>query len=489
MKVACQGTPKLSIKCWYSIDFQSYTKDNQPMRLFIISITMVLVAGTVCAQTVQEDRRVEEAKRDYIKKIAPKQYIINERLYIDWGGWINYRFSDYEDSDNDSASKDTLENSSDIDTRLWGQLAWIPDGWEDQQTIYVRLKNAFNYNTGGPGIEKHDHDGPHLDYGYGSFKYKSLKAEVGRRYFNIGRGIAYSNVHDGVQLNYGIPGWNIGLLSARTLPHEDNIDFSVPGNDKDTERLFYGLGIGYGGFRGHTLYGYALVQRDESDPSPPDGQVYKYDSEYLGLGAMGDFGEGYSYWLETIKQTGTSHVFGSNLKSEIDAYALNVGLSKEWGAQFEPSLTIEYGFGTGDADRDDVTDTSSGNTTGQDENFLYFGYVPTGVALAPRLSNLHLYRVGFDVRPLTKFKYTEDLYMGVEYFLYRKHRATGAISDLNATVSDRDIGYEWDFYLDWQVMPDINLYFEYGYFVPGDAYAASADDPEKYFSVSLTKSF
>lgn len=463
-----------------------------PLRNLIIPIiSLTIVFLTFGAEAQQSKRRVEEAKRlSLLDKDGIRQFLLSRDLYADWGGWINYRFTDYHDNDNDAQTQDILRKSSDLDARIWLKMSWRPED-KPEQNIYIRLKDFHTHNVGGPNIDNHDHEGPKADYAYGTFRYESFKAEIGRRYFNIGQGIAYSNVHDGVQLNYHTPGWNFGLLAASTQPHEDNIDFSVPGYDKKSDRSFYGLGVGYGGWRGHTLYGYSLVQRDESDARPASTQNYDYDSEYFGLGAIGAVSGrvNFNYWAEVIKQTGTSHVFTSNAESDIDAYAFNVGISKQWEGRFAPRLTLQYAFGSGDDDRADVTDTEDGNSAGDDTNFLYFGYIPTGFALAPRLSNLHLWRLGIEFQPFAKHRTLQYLNVGFDYFIFQKDEPTGGISDLDASASNKDIGQEIDFYLNWQVLSDVNLSFEYGYFMPGSAYPGATDAPENYLSASVTYSF
>ena len=126
----------------------------------------------------------------------------------------------------------------------------------------------------------------------------TFKVEAGRRYFNIGRSIAYSNVNDGFKINYLRPRWNFGVLAAHTLPHEDNIDASVPGFSKDSDRYYFALGMGYTGIPKHQLYSYFLVQRDFSDEEPGDpDQQFTYNSEYLGIGAKGDITPHLDYWV------------------------------------------------------------------------------------------------------------------------------------------------------------------------------------------------
>ncbi|HJN88662.1 MAG TPA: hypothetical protein QGI03_16195, partial [Dehalococcoidia bacterium] len=45
-------------------------------------------------------------------------------------------------------------------------------------------------------------------------------------------------------------------LFARTLPHEDNIDLSIPQGEEKSERFYYGLEAIYLGIPNQGIYGY-----------------------------------------------------------------------------------------------------------------------------------------------------------------------------------------------------------------------------------------
>ncbi|MCK5178598.1 MAG: alginate export family protein, partial [Candidatus Omnitrophica bacterium] len=151
--------------------------------------------------------------------------------------------------------------------------------------------------------------------------------------------------------------------------------------------------------------------------------------------------------------------------------------------------SFEYAYGSGDSQRVSVTDTEGGNLSGDDNNFLYFGYFPAGYALAPRLSNIHIYRVGAYVNPFEKIRLLKNFNLGVDYFWYFKDKSGGGISDSEATADSHDIGSEIDLTVSWQVLSDLRWSLSYGYFMPGDAFLDSANDSDQYFSNSLTFTF
>jgi len=58
--------------------------------------------------------------------------------------------------------------------------------------------------------------------------------------------------------------------------------------------------------------------------------------------------------------------------------------------------------------------------------------------------------------------------------------------DIDAVGMSRDIGYEVDATLKWNIFSDLSCAVQYGYFSPGKAYSAEANDNEKYFSLSTS---
>ena len=66
-----------------------------------------------------------------------------------------------------------------------------------------------------------------------------------------------------------------------------------------------------------------------------------------------------------------------------------------------PKLMVEYLYGSGDGNRRlSSTSTIGGNLAGtKDHAFNAFGFRDTGVALAPRVSNLHIYILGASFFP------------------------------------------------------------------------------------------
>jgi len=462
------------------------------MVVFFIVFLGVQALSTISyADTSQ--RRIEEEKRKDLEKTEFNPLRGHGRFLIDYGAWIDFRYINYKNDDNDSTTEDVLRETFETDNRFWLKVNVKPPidaDYDNEHILYFRLKDLYIKRFPEDTTGVYDHEGPHLDYGYGIFDFNPYKVEIGRRYFNIGRGISYSNVNDGFKINYLRPRWNVGVMVSRSLPHEDNIDASVPGFDKDSDRYFFALGVGYAGIKNHQLYGYYLAQRDFSDERPNDpDQQYTYDSDYFGIGSKGNITPQLDYWVELIKQGGRSYVFGTNEKNDVDALAANIGAAYQWDIKQEPRMVLEYAYGSGDTERTSVTDTQGGNLTGDDNNFNYFGYFPAGYALAPRLSNIHIYHAGTSLKPFAKFRWMKELLVEVDYFRYFKDKTEGGISDTEATANSDDIGSEVDLTVTWQILSDLSWSLSYGHFTPGDAFLEGADDADQYFSNSLTFTF
>ena len=195
------------------------------------------------------------------------------------------------------------------------------------------------------------------------------------------------------------------------------------------------------------------------------------------------------YHAEIIRESGRSYVFENNDKKDIDAWAGVFGIDYDLQTYSHPRVTFEYAFGSGDSDRMSVTDTQYGNSSGDDKNFLYFGYIPTGYALFPRLSNLHFYKVGVSFNPLEKQPLFKNFQLGVDYYRYYKDKSSGGIYDTEASQSDDDIGSEIDLTIRWQIFSDMSCSLQYGHFHPADAYPDSTKDSEDYFSISMALTF
>lgn len=414
------------------------------------------------------------------------------RLRLDYGLWINHRWSDFHDDDNDAAQKDSTNATDAIDPRLWLRLTLRPplDGSAQREhSLYLRIKDKAIWRDPADVNGGFDHNGPHLDYLFLSADLRPFWIQAGRRLYGVGQGIAYSDLGDGIELLASSSVWSLMGFASRSLPHQENLDLSVP-DGKHSGRTFWGIEGRYLGIRNNGLYAYAVFQRDDAHEQPADDrQDYNYDSQYVGLGVEGKTLASLRHVAEVILETGRGRTSGANQKADVRAWAVDVSLTYDVQLPLQPTVYGEYAIGSGDADRRNVTDTIGGNTAGRDTNFLYFGYLPTGYALAPRLSNLQMLKGGLALKPLSWLAFFQELTCSADLYWYWKEDPRGGIFDLDATERNRGIGTELDLTLSWPILSDLSATVEYGHFEPGDAYPTATNDPTRYLSVGVTSSF
>ena len=156
-----------------------------------------------------------------------------------------------------------------------------------------------------------------------------------------------------------------------------------------------------------------------------------------------------------------------------------------------PTLMTEYIWASGDGDRRIATATAGGNLAGtKDHAFNAFGFRDTGIAFAPRISNINVYMIGAKFNPLEKYnRLFKKMELGTKVFFYQKDKADGAISDTTATLNSSWLGWEWDVYCNWRVTSDLSWTMRYGVFQPGAAYDGNNDSCRHFLYTGLTLSF
>jgi hypothetical protein len=459
----------------------------------IIFNIFICFAFLQLAEAANQSRRLEEDARSKLEDTQYRDSAQARRLLLDYGGWMNFRYTDYKDDDNNSSIDDEVNYRFWWDSRFWFKLLLNPMNDPDsspQHSLYVRVKNLYSIGKPDQTAGGCDNEGPSLDYAYLNLDFYPAQIKLGRSYFTIGQGIAYADVGDGVEFLFEVEKLKFKTLLAQSLPHQDNIDSSVPGYDKHARRVFVGLEGTYQGISGHDLYAFMLLQHDKSKEEPEDPyQDYAYDSEYYGVGLRGKISPAVSYWWEIIGQTGKSYTYDSNQKSDISAWANIAALEYRPEVYSHPSVYLKYAYGSGDEDRASPTDTINGNTSGKDKGFLYFGYLPTGFVLSPQLSNLQFFKGGILLNPLEKSQLFKNLSFGFDFYKFYKAQRSAGIDDDEAAGDSYDIGQELDLSVNWQVFSDLSFLFEYGHFWPGKAYIDSANDPSSYISISTTLTF
>jgi len=156
-----------------------------------------------------------------------------------------------------------------------------------------------------------------------------------------------------------------------------------------------------------------------------------------------------------------------------------------------PKVTLEYIFASGDGDRlGSPSSTVSGNAMGtRDRGFNAFGSRDTGIALSPRISNIHVYSAGVSFFPFESVTLLEKMELGTKMFFYQKAKSAGAISDASATNDAPWVGFEWDLYCNWRITSDLAYTCRWGAFVPGSAYDGGDKTCRQFLYTGLVFSF
>ena len=448
------------------------------------------------ALRVQESEReisVEEAKQ---LRATEKVTDEDKDFTFDFGVWVYGSYRHYRNIDNDNDVEDWIKDTFVLDTRAWARATYLR-----LLTLYCRFMNAYtwrpNVSSDYTGVGD-DFEGPVVDVLYADVNLKEkydvpFSTRIGRQYISAGRGITYGDVHDAALFKYGFgEKVKIKAFISKTKPYDDNIDYSVPGYKDECDRNFYGAEAAFFFPKG-VLYGYGLIQRDRSHEYPEDlTQNYTYDSEYLGAG-FDIRHKGLTCWGEIIKEFGRSYTDATKTelaRKDIDAWALDTGAKYKFDCYSHPVLGVEFMYGSGDKDRTRVTNTSGGNVNGRDHNFLYFGTINAGYAMAPRISNMIIYKAGIGFKPLEFIPYVgKRLAVGSKYYLYRKDKKSGGIYDVDATEASADVGQEIDFFINWNVYENMNIIARFGKFFPGAAYPDGVRDPSEYLYIRTRVTF
>jgi len=402
-----------------------------------------------------------------------------QQFRVDYGGWFDsyiFLFDDGRES-----SRTFRQN----EVRLWSNFSadqGIHEG-------YLRLRATYtDFNYGDSFTRNEDDlDGPNLERGWYQLdiarlirKYGEtespleLKLKVGRDLVQAGTGYAIMIPLDAVTIQAEIAKFETTFTIGKTPASTENIDRSRPVADHSA-RNFFIIEEKYKGFDKHTPFVYYAWQNDSTREDPPDFlQEYKYDSHYIGFGSTGELVKNLRYSTEWVIERGESYGHERFLHSDdIKAWGFDNLLEYMFDHETKPTIAIEYMYGSGDPDRiDSPTNADGGNRNDHvDSSFVGFGFRDTGLALAPRLSNMHVWRLGGNFRPLPNVEVAKNLELGTDWFLYAKDRAGGAISDTLADRQSSYVGWEMDYYANYRVTSDLSFTVRYGVFFPGTAFS------------------
>jgi hypothetical protein len=319
---------------------------------------------------------------------------------------------------------------------------------------------------------------------------------AGRQFITWNSGLVWSNDIYGAKMRAS---WealsfeSVVGVSARSGLYD--FDTSRPNYDSDTNRHVWGIRGQYEISPELSPFVSYFVQRDHNDetmslPAPFGTMEFGYDSQYLSFGTDGSIGNQFLYMLEICHESGTGYsrpVLGGQTQNKIDAWAGVLNMVYLLRDDQLTRVEMTLGFGTGDGERLTSSSTAGAPPPGKDDRqFNSFGYVNTGLALAPSMSNLLMARVGASTGIPINPRRPDDLRIGADFFLLGKTRVKGVLMT-GAPISVRSshsryVGWECDFRVDWRITSDVSFNFRYGLFVPnGGNPAADQDDQVRQF--------
>jgi hypothetical protein len=475
-------------------------------RLSLLLVLSLLLSASVAhAQSSVErfDRQLEQIQRDTdaraLSQVPPEQ-----RALIDYGGYLSFDYFSIDDAN--------LDNHILRQYQLVGYLRFNLDA---AQEIYVR--GRAQYNDFNPGDTFNDFDTGYfgqLDRAFYKFDSQAWQRTHGKPVSDLGatleggRDLAYWG--NGLALSLVLDGafpkitWNqttLDLLAGVTPEHTVDIDSSRPGFDDNTHRAFYGGMISQqvGQHRPY-FYGFAQDDNNSGDLATTGGvnTRFDYNSYYLGIGSQGAITDRILYGVELVYEGGNNLsnsfiVSGPTLvqtpqtRDHIQALAVDGRIDYLLLDRRKTRLSAEVIAASGDDDRIQTSTTFSGNKQGSsDRAFNSFGLLNTGLAFAPAVSNVLIFRAGAVTLPLPDYSRFEKLQMGVDLFVFNKLATRAPIDE--PTFDKSYLGIEPDIFFNWQVSSDVTFSLRYGIFFPGAAIVTD-DKPRQFFGAGVTYAF
>ncbi|MFQ5501566.1 MAG: alginate export family protein [Phycisphaerae bacterium] len=428
----------------------------------------------VSSAFLERQRALERENERRLREALPP----SQKIRIDYGGWFNSYFFLFDDG---FESSRTLRQN---ELRLWASLS----ADEGVHEAYARMRASyFDWNAGDAFTRNEDDlDGPNLERGWYQFdiaqalrvhggveKPFELKLKMGRDLVYAGTGYAIDLTLDHVSLQGEVAGFETTFLAGKTPASTENIDRSRPVADH-SDRVFLILEERYKGWDEHEPFVYIAWQDDHTTEDPPNlFQQYRYDSRYIGFGSTGELVDNLRYSSEWVFERGRSYNHQRFInRSDIKSWGFDHRLDYYFRHKTKPVLSAEWMFASGDANRlGSPTNAAGGNRRDHvDRGFVGFGFRDTGIAFSPRLSNIHVWRLGGSFRPLPEVEAAKDLELGTDWFLFQKHRSNAAVSDGLANRQSGYLGWEMDYFANYRIFNDLAWTVRFGAFFPGKAF-------------------
>jgi alginate production protein len=258
-----------------------------------------------------------------------------------------------------------------------------------------------------------------VDQAYARYKPLGEIYEVtfGRRNFEDQRLWLYDTALDGLIVTLKPGDFNI----EASLTRENALDLDLTTSSQTSRSNNVIVYADYRGIEDHRLAGYWILQ-DDIDENP----------QLVGVRSIGRPTDAFNYWTEFALAK------GRNSDGEaIQGHGYEAGGTYRFlDLPLQPSVTLGYAFGSGDSDPGDGIDDAF-KQTGLGSNEGRFGgvtqFVTYGEALAPELSNIHIFTAGFGFRP------TPGMFVDVVYHHYQFDELADSVRGSNLTTAANQI--------------------------------------------------
>lgn len=475
-----------------------------------------MIATSAFAQVEIErfERQLEQIQRETRLRVDTDMPV-DQRVLVEYGGYYSFSFLIIDDTEGESH----YLRQNDLNGYLRVNLDGVHEFFIRARTTYRDFNHGDDFDGRGDDLVE-----PTLDRATYRFDLRRYRAAYdgeitdidfifsgGRQLIHWANGLSLSQEVDGVQLTLGYDPVSAEIIIGRSRDSNTDIDSSRPGFDNDTERLFYGLMLSYKAGPNHTPFIYALYQNDQNRNEVLTTTVlgtdidtrFNYDTFYIGAGSRGSITDNLLYAVEVVYQggRGLSSAFAfdgvtatpvAQTEEDIHAGALDIQIDYLLSDANRTRFTFEVLLATGDTDRLHTTNTFGGNASGSDDSaFNGFGLINTGLAFATNASNLIMFRGGVSTFPLPGSAAFSRLQIGSNLYSFNKFNSNAPIDE---DTSDRShLGFEADFFINWQITSDISWAMRYGVFVPGPAIGGSITpndgNPRHFFYSGLTFAF
>ena len=468
-------------------------------RLWLVLVTAVATLAPTApavAQSTQEAllTRLEQEMLDAQteRRMATMEgQTVMERMTLDYGASLRFGIAG-------------LQNSTGADSTLFQYEAnvfanLVVDGGH---RLFGNLRFLYNQYDVTRGANQTDFLYPYGNRYWYEFDLKALQRATegaagdlglnirsGRQFVTWNTGLVYSNDMYGSRLRGSLDNFSWeGLIGVTASSGFFDFDPSRPNYDTNTDRALFGARGAYTFGPELEVFVSGFWQRDHNEnrivPINIGGVVtithnYNFDSNYLSVGGSGSVGPELLWTLELVRETGSrfsrtefvtspTSIIAVQSDSPITAYAgvFNASWAPS-GIPTRPRIDGTLAFGSGDQDSLATVGGQAGNANGSsDLSFQSLGYIYTGLAGAPTLTNLLMLRVGGSTGIPIDARRPDALRVGMDLFFFGKQK-TGAPTSLPSSRTNRYMGTEIDWKIDWRLASDVSFSVRAGLYWPG----------------------